>query len=193
MNTASAIRRLERRETHSSRAAASIVTALILAAAFLWLALELVLALLGADPLMVRPGAMAQWLVHVPEATVPAGLVAAGVVLALLGIVFLALAVKGGRRSRRTLKSGQAAIVVDDDVIAAAVSRRARLAGNLAPGQVTTTVGNGSVQVLVRPTSGLPADRSAIQQAVEDELAGYGLGRKLSPKVRISTEGALGQ
>lgn len=193
MNTAPAIRRLERRETHSSRAVASIVTALLLAAAFLWLAVELVLALLGTDPLIVRPGAMAQWLVHVPDTTLPAGLIAAGGFLALLGILFPAIAVRGGRRSRRTLKSDQAAVVVDDDVIAAAVSRRARLAGNLAPGQVTTTVGNGSVQVLVRPTSGLPADRTAIQQAVEDELAGYGLGRRLSPKVRISTEGALGQ
>jgi Family of unknown function (DUF6286) len=188
-----ATRRLVRRETHSSRAAVSAVTAAALAAVFLWLALETVLALLGEPALLAGPGQLWRWLTGLPAATVPAGLPAAGAGIALLGLLLLGTALTGGRRSRRALASGRSAVVVDDEVIAAAVSQRARLAAGLTPGQVTSTVSRRSVQVLVRPTSGVPADRDAIHAAVEGELAAYKLDRRLSPSIRVLTEGVLGQ
>ena len=187
------IRRLVRRETHSSRAAPSIAAAAVLAAVFLWLALESVLELLGGNALLAGPGQLGRWLAGVPAATLPAGLVAAGAGLAFLGVLVLSTALRGGRRPRRPLHSERSAVVVDDEVIAAAVSARARLAAGLAPGQVTTTVGHRSVHVRVRPTSGLPVDGAAISSAVESELAGYAMDRRLAPRVTISREGVLGQ
>lgn len=187
------IRRLVRRETHSSRAAASVLTAAVLAAVFLWLALESVLALLGEDPALASPGQLGQWLTGLPANTIPAGLAAAGAGLAILGLILLGAALTGGRRHRRALRSDRSAVVADDEVIAAAVSRRAGHAAGLSPGQVTTTVSGRSVRVRVRPTSGLPVDREAVQAAVDGELRAHQLDRPVSPAVQIMREGALAQ
>lgn len=188
-----AIRRLVRRETHASRATESILTAGVLAAVFLWLALETVLALLQESPLLASPERLGRWLAGVPANTLPAGLVAAGAGLAVLGLVLLAAATTPGRRSRHAMQSGRSAVVVDHEVIASAVSRRARLTAGLAPGQVTTTVGQRAVRVQVRPTSGVSVDRNAIGAAVEDELAAYSLDRRIAPTIHIMREGVLGQ
>ncbi|RKR15537.1 DUF6286 domain-containing protein [Arthrobacter oryzae] len=187
------IRRLVRRETHSSRAAASALTAGALAAIFLWLALEAVLALLQQSPLLASPDRLGRWLAGVPANTPPAGLVAAGAGLAALGLVLFAAAATPGRRSRHAVHSDRSAVVVDDEVIASAVSLRARLTAGLARGQVSTTVGRRAVRVLVRPTSGIPADRDKIGTAVDAELATYALDRRITPSIHISREGALGQ
>ena len=98
MSRERSLRRLVRRETHSSRAAASIVAAVVLAAAFLWLAVEAVLALLGGSALLASPAQLGSWLAGVPGATVPAGLVAAGAGIALLGVLLLGTALRAGRR-----------------------------------------------------------------------------------------------
>lgn len=193
MNGDRTIRRLTRRETHSSRAAVSAAAAMVLAAVFLWLALEAVLALLGQDAVLVGPEQLGRWLVGIPATTIPAGLTAAGGGLALLGLFLLGTALRIGRRSRRALGSDRSAIVVDDEVIAAAVSARARRAAGLAPGQVTTTVGLRTAQVLIRPTSGVPVDREAVNAAVESELTGYALDRRIVPRITVSKEGVLGQ
>ena len=118
---------------------------------------------------------------------------AAGAGMALLGVLLLGTALRAGRLPRHALDSERSAIVVDDDVIAAALSARARRTAGLAPGQVTTTVGHRSVHVRVRPTSGLPADGAAISAAVERELTGYAMDRRIAPRVTISREGVLGQ
>ncbi|BCW73091.1 DUF6286 domain-containing protein [Arthrobacter sp. NicSoilB8] len=188
-----AIRRLVRRETHSSRAGASVLTSGVLAAVFLWLALESALALLQENPLLASPDRLGRWLAGVPANTLPAGLTAAGAGLAVLGLVLLAAAITPGRRARHAVHSARSAVVVDGEVIASAVSRRARLAAGLAPGQVTTTVGKRAVRVLVRPTSGVSVDRNAVAAAVRDELAAYALDRPIAPTIHIVREGALGQ
>lgn len=193
MNAERTRRRLIRRETHSSRAAASIAAAAVLAAGFLWLAAEAALALLGRNALLAGPAQLGQWLAGIPAATLPAGLMAAGAGMALLGVLLLGTALRAGRLPRHPLGSERSAVVADDDVIAAAVSARARRTAGLAPGQVTTTVGHRSVQVQVRPTSGLPVDAAAIREAVADELAGYAMDRRIAPRVTISREGVLGQ
>ncbi len=166
---------------------------MVLAAAFLWLAVEAVLALLGGSALLASPAQLGSWLAGVPGATVPAGLVAAGAGIALLGVLLLGTALRAGRRPRHALDSERSAVVVDDEVIAAAVSALARRTARLAPGQVTTTVGRRSVHVQVRPTSGMPVDGAAISTAVERELTGYATDRRITPRVTISREGVLGQ
>jgi len=187
------LRRMIRRETHSSRAVPSIVAASILLLVFLWLAVEGVLWLLNDQPLLASPAHIRQWLVALPGATVPAGLTAAGVGLGILGILLVGLAVGKGRRARRALASDRTATVVDDDVIAAAVSSKSRIAAGLSPGQVTTTVGGRSVRVQVRPTSGVPLDLASIKTALDGELAAYALDRQVTTNVRVANEGAVGQ
>ncbi|KUM35817.1 hypothetical protein [Arthrobacter sp. EpRS71] len=187
------IRRLIRRETHSSRAVASLLTASVLLAVFLWLTLESVLWLLKDQPVLASPAMMLRWLQDLPANTIPAGMTAAGIGVAALGLLFLGLAVGRGRRHRRALDSERAAIVVDDDVIAAAVSGRVRLAAGLAPGQATTTVGGRSVRVQVRPTSGQPLAVENVREVVDGELATYGLHRRVTSGVQVLKEGAVGQ
>lgn len=187
------IRRLVRRETHSSRAVPSALVASVLLAASLWLTLESVLWLLKDQPLLASPARMMQWLAELPGNTVPAGMIAAGFGMALLGLLVLGLAVGRGRRPRRSLESERAAVVVDDDVIAAAVSGKVRLAAGLAPGQATTTVGGRSVRVQVRPTSGQPLSVESVREAVDGELTRYGLDRPMTSGVRVLKEGAVGQ
>ncbi|SEJ55343.1 hypothetical protein SAMN04487917_10737 [Arthrobacter sp. yr096] len=187
------IRRMIRRETHSSRSVPSIVAASILLVTFLWLALESVLWLLKEQPLLASPAQLRQWLLDLPANTIPAGMTAAGVGLGILGLLVIGTAVGKGRRPRRALASHRMATVVDDDVIAAAVASKTRLAAGLAPGQVTTTVGGQSVRVQVRPTSGVPLHLESITTALDAELAAYGLNRPVKRNVRVLNEGAVGQ
>ncbi|MCX8453511.1 hypothetical protein [Paenarthrobacter ureafaciens] len=187
------IRRLVRRETHSSRAVPSIVVASLLMVASLWLALESVLWLLKDQPLLASPAEMFRWVIELPANTTPTGLVASGAGLGILALVLFGLAFGRGRRQRRTLVSQRAAVVVDHEVIAAAVSRKVRRAAGLAPGQVTTTVGGRSVRVQVRPTSGEPLVPADIQSTVDGELAAYALDRPVRSSVNILNEGAVGQ
>ncbi|HKU34956.1 MAG TPA: hypothetical protein VJP90_05355 [Paenarthrobacter sp.] len=193
MSQAPTIRRLARRETHSSRARLSILIATLLAVAFLWAAAELLLWLLRDQPLLAAPPQIAAWLTNLPATTIQGGLAAAGMGLGILGLLILAAAAAPGRRARRALRSHVGAVVVDDHLIAAAVSRRCRLAAGLSPGQVTTTVGARSVRVLVRPTSGVPQNAGTLKEVVDGELATLGLGRKVKSSVRIVDEGAVGQ
>lgn len=187
------IRRMIRRETHSSRSVPSIVAASVLVTVFLWLALESVLWLLKDQPLLASPPQLLRWLTGLPANTLPAGLAAAGVGLGILGLLLLGLALGRGRRPRLALASTRTATVVDDDVIAAAVSSTSRLAAGLASGQVTTTVGGRSVRVLVQPTSGVPLDLESLKTAVDGELAAFALNRRVSSAFRVMNEGAVGQ
>jgi len=193
MGQARTNKRIIRRETHSSRARLSVVVALLALCVFAWLATESVLSLLGQNALLVSPGRLAAQVVGLPQAVLPGALAAAGVAAALLGLLILLTALKGGRRSRRSMGSERIALVVDDSAIAAAVSRKVRLAANLAPEQVTTTVGKRSLSVLVRPTSGVAVDRDALTAAVGNEVSSYGLTRTLRTDVRVSTEGVTGR
>ncbi|WP_369745404.1 hypothetical protein [Paenarthrobacter sp. AMU7] len=135
MNQDRTQRRMIRRETHSSRALPSILSACILMVVFLWLAVEAVLWILKDQALLASPAQMLQWLVDLPVTTLPVGMATAGAGLGILGLLLLGLAVGRGRKARRSLASRRAAVVVDDDVIAAALSNTTRLAAGLAPGR----------------------------------------------------------
>ena len=174
------INRIVRRELHSSRAVASAATATAAAGFLLWLALETVLD-------------AARWITGAAGAASPSLLTAAGALLGAAGMIFLVLAAAPGRRSRHALGSPRAAVVADNEVIAAAISRTARRVAGIAPAQVSTTVGSRAVSVTVRPTSGIPVDADAVKTAVEVELATYALRRRMRSGVHVTTKGALGQ
>lgn len=193
MNQARINKRIIRRETHSSRSGLSALTALLALAVCVWLGTESVLALLGQTALLASPGMIAALIAGAPGTVLPAAMVAGGAGLALVGAALLLAAVKGGRRGRRAMSSDRIALVVDDEAIAAAISRRVRLAANLAPEQVDTTVTRNRALVRVRPTSGIPLDPDSLTSAATDEVAALRLHKVLAPNVRVAAEGAVGR
>ena len=185
-------RRLLRRETHSSRAVASVTAAVVLLVVLAWLGTEAVLSLLGQPALVASPPAMLQWVAGLPQTTLPWGLVAAGAGLALVGLLVLLVAVTPGTKALHVVGHERAAVVIDSEVVAAAVSRRTRQEAGLDPDQVSTRVDRRRITVDVRPTSGSPLDERLLQAAVEKELAGYGIRPEPGVRINIRHEGALG-
>ncbi|WP_104138943.1 DUF6286 domain-containing protein [Arthrobacter sp. ZGTC131] len=186
------VARIARRELHPSRALASVLAASALIIAFLWAAAETVLAALGRRPLLASPRQIAHWAAAVPAGTTPAVLIAAGAALAVTGLVLILLGVLPGSRARHRLSGERAAVVVDDDVIAAALSRTAHQRARTAPEQVTATVGRRRIDLVIRPTSGVPVDEAGIREAVDAELARYGLDPPPRLFLRSRGQGAVG-
>ncbi|MEN0024533.1 MAG: DUF6286 domain-containing protein [Microbacterium sp.] len=183
--TSPALRRVVRRETHSPRTVAMFVAVILLILALAYIGLEIVLSLLAQPALLLGPAAAAGWLVGLPTAQ-PAGLVIAGsVVLAIIGLIFIWLAVTPGRLSRHTIDAGDRAVVVDNGVIASALAQHLAEETGLARDDVTVGVGHRSVDVTVRPGVGIPVDKAAVQSAAEAEIETYRLTRSVRTRVRI--------
>lgn len=184
INTPQLIRRLTLRETRSSRAALSIMVAAVLLLAAIWLGLELLLSRTGNAALLISPAELAQKAASLATATIPGVLVAAGALVTLVGIALLCAAVLAGTKPRHIIANPRAAVVVDSEVVAAAVSRTARTAAHLAPEQVASSVGRKRIDVSVRPAAGRSVDVDTVREAVEKEVATYGLLRQ--PAITIS-------
>lgn len=183
--TSPALRRVVRRETHSPRTVAMFVAVILLILALAYIGLEIVLSLLAQPALLLGPAAAAGWLVGLPTAQ-PAGLVIAGsVVLAIIGLIFIWLAVTPGRLSRHTIDAGDRAVVIDNGVIASALAQHLAEETGLARDDVTVGVGHRSVDVTVRPGVGIPVDKAAVQSAAEAEIETYRLTRSVRTRVRI--------
>lgn len=179
------LRRVVRRETHSPRTVAVFVAAIVLILALAYIGLEIVLYLAAQPALLAGPVAGWGWLVGLPTAQ-PAGLVIAGsVVLAVIGLIFIWLAVMPGRLSKHTLEAGGRAVVVDNGVIASALAQHLSEEIGIARENITVGVGHRSVDVAVRPGAGIPLDKSDVQAAAEAELGTYRLTRPVRTRVRI--------
>ncbi len=182
--TSPALRRVVRRETHSPRTVAMFVAVLVLILALVYVGVEIVLSLAGRPALLLGPAAAAGWLVGLPSQ--PGGLVVVGgAVLALVGLVFLWLALAPGRLSKHSLEAGDRAVVVDNGVIASALAQHLSEETGIARDDITVGVGHRSVDVTVRPGAGVPLDRAEVQSAAEAELTSYRLTRRLRTRVRI--------
>lgn len=191
MSTASVRRRVTRRELHSPRSTAAIVVAVLLVVALAWVGTEIVIALLGLPALLVAPADMFASAVNLPEA--PAGIVvAAGALAVVLGLVLVVLGLAPGRRPRHVLETERAATVVDNEVVASALARHASLAADVDPDHTTVSVSKRVAVVDLVPTSGVPVDRADVTEAVDRELAGYGLRQKVSSRVRVRENGKVG-
>ncbi len=185
--------RLVRRELHSSRAVPSVVVAVLLIAGCLLLLFEAVLKAVGDEPFLLDVEAAAVWLGTLPSG-VPASLLgAASSLLLVVGGLLLLLAVLPGRRARYTIPNGRTAVVVDAEVVASSLARRARVAAGVAPEQVLVTVGRSTVMVQVRPTSGVPVDAEAVRAAVADDLRRSSVEPGPRIAVVIAESGVIGQ
>ncbi|MET3140965.1 UNVERIFIED_ORG: hypothetical protein ABIB13_000661 [Arthrobacter sp. UYEF2] len=188
------MRRVVYRETHSSRAAVSTVAAVLMMGLAGYGLLESAVHAIGQPAWLIEPQLAAERIVALPAGTPPLLLGASGAVVAMVGLFFLLNAVLPGRRARHVLNSAgsSSAVVVDDEVIASALARSARLAANVTPEQVMVVVSRRQVIVNLRPTSGVPVAEAAVLAAVQDELSGMSLVPLPEVRVNISTIGVIG-
>lgn len=191
------LERIVHRETHSSRAVVATVAAVVVMALAAYGLLEAAVHAIGEPPWLIEPQVAAQRIVALPAGISPLLLGAIGAVLAMLGLVFFLNGVMPGRRARHLLaRSGQdgagPAVVVDDEVIASSLARRARLAANITPEQVMVVVSRRQVLVNVRPTSGVPVHEDSVLAAVQEELNDMGLDPSPEVRVHVAPSGVIG-
>jgi hypothetical protein len=189
--------RIVRRETHSTRAAVAIVAAVVVMVLAAYGLLEAAVHAIGEPPWLIEPQVAAQRIVALPAGIPPLLLGAIGAVLAMVGLVFFLNGVLPGRRARHLLalpgRGGAGpAVVVDDEVIASSLARRARLAANVTPEQVMVVVSQRQVVVNVRPTSGVPVQEEKVLAAVQDELNDMGLDPAPGVRVNVAPSGVIG-
>lgn len=184
-------RRITRRETHSPRSLLAITLAVVIIVVFLWIGTEIVIAELGAPALLVNPDDALASAVALAEA--PAAIVAAaGIGIALVGLLLVIAALAPGRRARHVLSADRAAVVVDNEVIASALARHTAYAGNVDPDNVTVSVSHTRAVIDLLPTSGVPVDRAVVTEVVDEQLESYGLRPRVSARVRIAENGRIG-
>ncbi|WP_028265655.1 DUF6286 domain-containing protein [Arthrobacter sp. MA-N2] len=186
------LQRILKRETRSSRAGMAGLAAALVIVACVYALLESALRALGQPPWLIDPQAAAERLTVLPEGTSPLLLGALGGVIAMVGLIFFLNAVLPGRKSRHLLPDPRAGVVVDDEVIASALARAARTAGNVTQEQVMVVVSQRQVVVNVRPTSGVPLSEGRILAAVENELQEMRPSPMPAVRVNVATSGVIG-
>ncbi|MDQ0635622.1 hypothetical protein QFZ40_003531 [Arthrobacter pascens] len=207
------MRRILYRETHSTRAAVATVAGLLVMVLAAYGMLEAGVHAIGQPAWLIEPQVAAERIVALPAGISPALLGVIGAVLAMAGLFFLLNALLPGRRARHVLDGrygGQAVeqvpgleeppavrgngplVVVDDEVIASALARSARLAANVTPEQVMVVVSRHQVIVNVRPTSGVPVDETSVLAAVQEELGEMALIPAPDARINVSTSGVIG-
>jgi hypothetical protein len=180
------------RETTASRAAAAVAAAVLAIVVCGYALLETAVRAVGQPPWLIDPQTAAERLIALPSGIEPLLLGVIGAVLMAAGLFFFLSAVLPGRRARHVLADPRAAVVVDDEVIASALARRARLAANVAQEQVMVVVSQRQVLINIRPTSGVPLREADVQAAVEAEL--HDMSPSPLPLVRINlaSSGVIG-
>lgn len=184
--------RMIRRETHRSRAVSSILVAVIAILGLGWLGTEVVLHLLEQPTLLANPAQLMDWLIKLPERTLPVGLVLAGIGIAVVGLILLIVALGPGRKAKRVLSSDRNALVVDDSVVASALARSASQIARVQADQVFAQVHGGQAKIEVKPTSGVALDQQSIQSGLEYEVQSWQLVKNLKLSVSIASQGAVG-
>ncbi|WP_219816685.1 DUF6286 domain-containing protein [Arthrobacter sp. ZGTC131] len=186
------MKRVLHRETHSSRAAAAGLAAALVVLLCLYALLESAVRAIGQPPWLIDPQTAAERIVSLPGGMPPLLLGVIGAVTAAAGLFFFLSAVLPGRRARHLLEDRHIAVVVDDEVIASALARRARLAANVTQEQVMVVVSQRQAVVNVRPTSGVPVSENAIREAVEDELRSMAPTPMPQVRINLATSGVIG-
>ncbi|MDR6557959.1 hypothetical protein J2809_002319 [Arthrobacter pascens] len=186
------MRRVLHRETHSSRAAAAGIAAVLVVLVSLYALLESAVRAIGQPPWLIDPQSAAERIVALPNGVPPLLLGVTGAVVTAAGLFFFLSAILPGRRARHLLEEPRVAVVVDDEVIASALARRARLAANVTPEQVMVVVSQRQAVVNVRPTSGVPLSENAVREAVEDELRAMAPIPLPAVRVNLAESGVIG-
>ncbi|WP_374200349.1 hypothetical protein [Arthrobacter sp. M4] len=184
--------RILHRETHSSRAGIAALAAILVIGFCVYALLESGVHAVGQPAWLIDPQTAAERITALPQGIPPLLLGAAGAVVAMVGLFFFLNAILPGRRARHVLRNARVAVVVDDEVIAASLARRARVAANVTQEQVMVVVSQNLVVVNVRPTSGIPIRSELIRAAVEDELESMDLTPRPEVRVNLAETGVIG-
>jgi len=187
--------RMERvlaRETSSSRASAAVIAAILVIGLCGYALLETAVRAVGQPPWLIDPQTAADRITALPAGVAPLLLGVTGAVVFAAGLFFFLNAVLPGRRARHVLADPRAAVVVDDEVIASALARRARLAANVTQEQVMVVVSRRQVLVNVRPTSGVPLREADVRAAVEAELRAMAPSPMPEVRVNLAASGVIG-
>jgi len=184
--------RILRRETHSSRAGAATIAAVLVIVLCVYALLESGVRAVGQPPWLIDPSTAAERVIALPAGISPLLLGASGAVIAMVGLFFLLHAVLPGRRARHLLRDPRTAVVVDDEVLASALARRARTAANVTQEQVMVVVSRQLVVVNVRPTSGSRVSEEAVRSAVQAELEEMSPVPMPSVRVNLAPSGVIG-
>lgn len=183
-NRRSTYTRIARRETHSPRSVLAIILAIMLILAAAYAITEIILAMLSKPALLVAPKDASQSLVD--ASTLPMGaLIAAGIVLLVVGLILIVIALTAGRRARHVITTDRVVTVVDNEVIASALARHASYAGGTSPDNTRVSVSHRRAIVEVAAASGANAPSQAILDAVNEQLDLYGLKPGLKGKVNV--------
>jgi len=187
VNEKSLYRRITRRETHQSRSTASAIVLGLVALCAAYAVIEISLALLGAPALLVSPAAAVATF-----RTDPPWLWWAGIPALVFGGILVVVAVIPTRRARHGVSHHRMAIVIDDSVIASALSAEARRTVNVSKNRVRTTVSRTRGLVTVTPTSGFPISREHAQDGAEDLLANLHPAPTIRARVTVLDRGVVG-
>ncbi len=185
MNIA-ARRRLSRRMRHRSRSVAVSIALWVAALPLAYLAVEAVLELAGAPALWQRPLDVVGTITGAEAIRYS---VAGAAVLA--AIILLTLAFAPGRLSRHELADERMLVVVDDEVLAGALSRAAAIAASVPRDRVSTEVGARTAEISVRPTSGFGVSRDDVAAAAGRELERLAPRPAVRQRVRIESAGVI--
>ena len=187
MTEQSLYRRLVRRSLHRSRSAAVIVALVVLSLGAIYVGIEVTLAALRMGPMLVSP---TDAIAALEE---PTPIVLAGVAgVAVIGIVFVLLALTPGSRGRHEIPSDRLAVVVDDGVLAGAIGRVAQRASGVAPGRVLTSVGKRRGTVTITPTSGVPLDATVLTATAQDFVHTLEPRPSVKVAVTVTPSGVVG-
>lgn len=182
-------RRLVRRESFKSRSLAVSIALGVLIVGLAYLGTEAVLEAIGATPLLNSFSATTAAVLGTDNLIwmLPA---AAGAVI--IGLVLIIVALTPGSRRRHRLDSDRVAILVDDDVLAGAVSRQAAATAGIARDQVSTTVSARAARVTVRPSSGFPVVSSEVQQSTNELVSALSPKPAVRVNVAVASHGVVG-
>lgn len=184
---------IRERELTSGRSPAVLTGAIIVILVCLYALFEAALRALGQEPMVAAPETWWSWISSMPGTTEPAALALLGLGVGLIGLVLLSHGLRRGRRARHSLACEDAILIVDDQVLAAGLARRARSAAGVGPGQALVTVHRERVEVQLSPTSGSPIDPASVAAAIEDELRANLVEPQPQVHIRVSSSGVIGQ
>jgi len=177
--------RVVRRETHSPRTVAMAVAVVLVILALAYAGVEIVLGLLSQPPLLIAPADGLAQLADVPGQ--PSGaVIGIGALLAVIGLVFLVLALAPGRLSKHRMDIGDRAVVVDNGVLAASLAQRISDEAGIPRDHITVGVAHRVVDVVITPDAGLPIDASRVRLIADEEMAGYRLTPPVKTVVKIA-------
>ncbi|GAA5225846.1 hypothetical protein [Paeniglutamicibacter antarcticus] len=185
--------RIRERELTSGRSPAAITAAVLVILVCVYALFEAALKALGQEALVASPGTWWQWISTLPGSLEPVALGAIGLGTSVLGLVLLLHGLRRGRRARHGLGCEDSILIVDDQVLAAVLARRARSEAGVGPGQVLVTVNHERVDVQLSPTSGTPVDPATIAAGLEEELRVNLVEPPPRVRVRVAERGVVGQ